>query len=155
MTQYISPKGYQVLKEEFDTLKSVERPKVVQEVSDAAAQGDRSENAEYIYGKRRLREIDRRLRYLSRQFTDMQVIDPLTPRGDKIYFGATVRLYDEDADREVVYQILGPHDALDDTHISYQSPVGGALLGRGIDDEIVVKTPKESKSFTVLDIAYK
>lgn len=155
MPQYISPQGFQVLKEEFDTLKSIERPKVVQEVSDAACQGDRSENAEYTYGKRRLREIDRRLRYLSRQFADMQVIDPLTPRGDKIYFGATVTLYDEEAGREVVYQILGPHDALDERRISYQSPVGRALLGRGLDDEIIVDTPKESKLFTVLDIAYK
>lgn len=154
MTQYITTAGYKVLKNEFEYLKFVERPKIVQEVADAAAQGDRSENAEYIYGKKRMREIDSRLRFLSRNFEDMQVIDPATPRGDKIFFGATVKLYDEDADTETTYQLVGPLDNLDDTHISYNSPVGQALLGHALDDEITIKTPTATRHFTVMDVRY-
>ena len=82
MPTYITTAGFKLLKDEFEHLKSVERPKVVNEVAEAAAQGDRSENAEYIYGKRRLREIDRRMRFLNKSFGDMQVIDPATPRGE-------------------------------------------------------------------------
>ena len=174
MTQYITTAGYKVLKNEFEYLKFVERPKIVQEVADAAAQGDRSENAEYIYGKKRMpavyfahaffaeyiygkkrmREIDSRLRFLSRNFEDMQVIDPATPRGDKIFFGATVKLYDEDADTATTYQLVGPLDNLDDTHISYNSPVGQALLGHALDDEITIKTPTATRHFTVMDVRY-
>lgn len=154
MTQYITTAGYKVLKNEFEYLKFVERPKIVQEVADAAAQGDRSENAEYIYGKKRMREIDSRLRFLSRNFEDMQVIDPATPRGDKIFFGATVKLYDEDTDTETTYQLVGPLDNLDDTHISYNSPVGQALLGHALDDEITIKTPTATRHFTVMDVRY-
>jgi len=155
MTQYITTKGFMALKEEFENLKLVERPRIVQEVAEAAAQGDRSENAEYIYGKKRMREIDGRLRFLSHNFEDMTVIDPATPRGDKIFFGATVKLYDEDSDNEITYQLVGPLDTLDDSHISYNSPVGQALLGHSIDDEITIKTPNATRHFTVMDVAYK
>jgi transcription elongation factor GreB len=133
MPTYITPEGFKALKDEFEHLKSVERPKVVNEVADAAAQGDRSENAEYIYGKKRLREIDRRMRFLNKNFADMQVIDPKMPRGERIFFGATVTLYDNDKDVEVKHQIVGPLDTLDGYHISYQSPVGQALLGKTVD----------------------
>ena len=108
MATYITTAGYKALKDEFEHLKSVERPKVVNEVAEAAAQGDRSENAEYIYGKRRLREIDSRMRFLNKSFADMQVIDPSTPRGDKVFFGATVTLYDEDNDRESLIKSSAP-----------------------------------------------
>ncbi len=155
MPTYITTAGYQVLKDEFEHLKSVERPKVVNEVAEAAAQGDRSENAEYIYGKRRLREIDGRMRFLSKNFAEMQVIDPSLPRGDKVYFGATVTLYDEDNDRELKVQIVGPLDTLDDKHISYQSPVGQALLGKSVDTSVSVKTPKETRHMTICEVEYK
>lgn len=155
MAQYITPAGFKVLKDEFEQLKSVERPKVVQEVSEAAAQGDRSENAEYIYGKKRLREIDARLRFLSHNFESMQVVDPKTPRGDKVFFGATVTLYDNDHDTEIVYQLVGPLDTIDSTHISYNSPIGQALLGKSVDDDVTVKTPKEMRHFTILDVKYE
>ena len=155
MAQYITPAGFKVLKDEFEQLKSVERPKVVQEVSEAAAQGDRSENAEYIYGKKRLREIDARLRFLSHSFESMQVVDPKTPRGDKVFFGATVTLYDNDHDTEIVYQLVGPLDTIDSTHISYNSPIGQALLGKSVDDDVTVKTPKEMRHFTILDVKYE
>ena len=155
MAQYITPAGFKVLKDEFEQLKSVERPKVVQEVSEAAAQGDRSENAEYIDGKKRLREIDARLRFLSHSFESMQVVDPKTPRGDKVFFGATVTLYDNDHDTEIVYQLVGPLDTIDSTHISYNSPIGQALLGKSVDDDVTVKTPKEMRHFTILDVKYE
>ena len=154
MVMYITTDGFKALKEEFEYLKSVERPKVVNEVAEAAAQGDRSENAEYIYGKRRLREIDRRMRFLNKNFAEMQVIDPKLPRGDRVFFGATVTLYDEDLDDEITYQIVGPLDTLDDTHISYQSPVGQALLGKAVDENVVIKTPKDVRHVTIMDVQY-
>lgn len=155
MPTYITTRGFQTLKEEFEYLKSVERPKVVNEVAEAAAQGDRSENAEYIYGKKRLREIDSRMRFLNKNFADMQVIDPSLPRGERVFFGATVTLYDEEQDCEMTYQIVGPLDALDDTHISYRSPVGQALLGKSIDDSVAIQTPKETRHVTICDVVYK
>ena len=154
MVMYITTDGFKALKDEFEYLKSVERPKVVNEVAEAAAQGDRSENAEYIYGKRRLREIDRRMRFLNKNFADMQVIDPKLPRGERVFFGATVTLYDEDLDDEVTYQIVGPLDTLDDVHISYQSPVGQALLGKAIDENVTIKTPKDVRHVTIMDVKY-
>lgn len=154
MPTYITTGGFKLLKDEFEHLKSVERPKVVNEVAEAAAQGDRSENAEYIYGKRRLREIDRRLRFLNRNFADMQVIDPAIPRGDRVFFGATVTVYDEAQDVEIRYQIVGPLDVLDDRHISYQSPVGQALLGKAVDETIMIRTPKEVRHLTICEVEY-
>ncbi len=154
MTMYITTQGFNVLAAEYNHLKSVERPKVVNEVAEAAALGDRSENAEYIYGKRRLRQIDSRMRYLDKVFSELEVINPATPRGEKVFFGATVTLYDEDQDAETTYQIVGPMDTLDDIHISYLSPVGKALLGRSLDDTITVRTPKEVRHLTISEIKY-
>ena len=154
MVMYITTDGFKALKDEFEYLKSVERPKVVNEVAEAAAQGDRSENAEYIYGKRRLREIDRRMRFLNKNFAEMQVIDPKLPRGERVFFGATVTLYDEELDDEIAYQIVGPLDTLDDVHISYQSPVGQALLGKAIDENVIIKTPKDVRHVTIMDVKY-
>lgn len=155
MPTYITTNGFNALKEEFEFLKSIERPKVVNEVAEAAAQGDRSENAEYIYGKRRLREIDSRLRFLNKNFADMQVIDPALPRGNRVFFGATVTLYDEDNDCEITYQLVGPLDKLDESHISYQSPVGQALLGKEVDASVAIKTPKETRHVTICEVEYK
>lgn len=154
MVMYITTGGYKALRDEFDYLKSVERPKVVNEVAEAAAQGDRSENAEYIYGKRRLREIDSRMRFLNKNFADMQVIDPKLPRGERVFFGATVTIYDEDNDVECKYQIVGPLDTLDESHISYQSPVGQALLGKSVDDSVTITTPKEKRHVTICEVEY-
>ena len=84
----------------------------------------------------------------------MQVIDPKLPRGERVFFGATVTLFDEDLDDEITYQIVGPLDTLDDTHISYQSPVGQALLGKAIDDNVVIKTPKDVRHVTIMDVKY-
>ncbi len=151
---YITPDGFQRLRDELQELQLRERPKVVQEVTDAAAQGDRSENAEYIYGKRRLREIDRRVRFLSKRLANSQVVDPRLDRGARVFFGATVQLLDADSGEVVVYQIVGPDDVLDARRISYRSPVGAALLGRALDDEVVVRTPAGARHFSVMEILY-
>ena len=111
--------------------------------------------ARTLNGKKRLREIDARLRFLSHSFESMQVVDPKTPRGDKVFFGATVTLYDNDHDTEIVYQLVGPLDTIDSTHISYNSPIGQALLGKSVDDDVTVKTPKEMRHFTILDVKYE
>src|SRR5262245_40320248 len=135
---YITPAGFKRLADELSRLRSVERPKVVQEVSDAAAQGDRSENAEYIYGKRKLREIDRRMRWLGKRIDAAVIVDPGQKRGDKVFFGATVVLEDEDG-REETYQLVG-EDEIEPARrrISWRSPIGTALLGKRLDDEIRV-----------------
>jgi transcription elongation factor GreB len=152
---YITPTGYQKLSDELDFLLKRERPRVVQEVADAAAQGDRSENAEYIYGKKRLREIDRRLRFLAARLEHAAVIDPATPRGECVYFGATVDLEDEDG-RAVTWQIVG----VDETdpgagRISWRSPLGRALLKRRAGDEVSFQKPGgEVMSYTVTAVRY-
>lgn len=153
---YVTPEGYRKLTDEAEFLLKVERPRIVQEVQDAAAQGDRSENAEYIYGKKRLREIDRRLNFLSSRLKNVQVIDPKQPRGERVYFGATVDLEDEEG-RTVTYQIVG----VDETDpakgkVSWRSPIGRALLKKKAGDTITVPRPeKEPLEYTVLDVRYE
>ena len=137
--------------DELDELQRRERPRVVQEVADAAAQGDRSENAEYIYGKKRLREIDRRVRYLSKRLEANEVVDPRQKHGQRVFFGAWVSVLDEE-DREQRFQIVGPDDQTDAEHITYQSPVGRALLGRQLDDEVEVNTPKGLKVLEIIGL---
>ena len=155
MPNYITPTGYRRLADELTQLHSVERPRVVQEVSDAAAQGDRSENAEYIYGKRRLREIDRRMRFLGKRLDAAVVVDPREHRGKKVFFGATVMLEDETG-KEQEYQLVG-EDEIDTAtrRISWRSPVGSALLGRSLDDDVRVQTPAGVRRFTIVDVRYQ
>lgn len=152
---YITPEGYKRLSDELQRLRTVERPRIVQEVADAAAQGDRSENAEYIYGKRKLREIDRRMRWLGKRLDAAVVVDPKEKRGDKIFFGATVVLEDDDG-QTVEYQLVG-EDETDAKRgkISWRSPLGQALLGRSLDDEVRVRTPAGMRVFTVTDVRYE
>ena len=152
---YITPTGYKKITDEVEFLLKKERPRVVQEVADAAAQGDRSENAEYIYGKKRLREIDRRLNFLSSRLKNIQVIDPAHPRGDQVFFGATVDLEDEDA-KAVTYQIVGV-DETDPSHgkISWRSPLGRALLKRRAGDVVTFQKPTgDAVEYTVLAVRY-
>ena len=150
---YISPLGLQRLRDECDQLVKVERPRVVNEVADAAAMGDRSENAEYIYGKRRLREIDRRVRFLTQRLDAAVVVDPQRPqRRDRVYFGATVVLEAEDGTTRT-WTVVGE----DETDagaglISHRSPLGAALLGKQLDDEVKVMTPAGPRLFTVAAI---
>lgn len=151
---YITPQGARKLSEELARLRSVERPKTVQEVADAAAQGDRSENAEYIYGKKRLREIDRRMHYLTKRLESAVVVDPKEKRGDKIFFGATVELEDEDGNNRV-YQIVG-EDEIDSARgqISWRSPLGRALLGKRQGDVVTVRRPAGELELEILAVRY-
>ena len=150
---YITPEGARRLSEELARLRS-ERPKVVQEVADAAAQGDRSENAEYIYGKKKLREIDRRMRFLTYRLKDAVVVDPKQQRGDKVFFGATVEVEDEDGVR-ATYRIVG-EDEVDSANgdISYKSPIGRALIGKRVDDVITVRRPSGEVELSILTVRY-
>src|SRR5258708_37828830 len=125
---YITPEGAKQLRAELDQLWTVERPRVTQEVADAAAQGDRSENAEYIYGKRRLREIDRRVRFLSKRLDGIVVVTEPPTDPSRVFFGAWVTLSDDDG-VEVTYRIVGPDESdIDKGWISMEAPVAKALL---------------------------
>lgn len=152
--KYITAEGKKTLKAELHQLWKVERPIVTQSVSDAAALGDRSENAEYTYGKKRLREIDRRVRYLSKRLEEMTVVSGPPENQNKIYFGATVTLEDENQ-KSVKYMIVGP-DELDPQkgRISVDAPLGRALLGKEVDSEIEIESPQGRKIYHVLAIAY-
>jgi transcription elongation factor GreB len=153
---YITPPGYKRLVDELVHLRSVARPKIVQEVSDAAAQGDRSENAEYIYGKKKLREIDRRMRFLGKRIDAAVVVDPAERRDahGKIFFGATVTLEDDDGEEQEL-QLVG-EDEIDVARkrISWRSPIGAALLGKREGDDVKVVTPSGTRRFTVVEIRF-
>ena len=151
----ITPEGIKRLQDELDALWHVERPKVTREVSDAAAQGDRSENAEYIYGKRRLREIDRRVRFLRKRIDVLEVVRPgeVADRA-RIYFGARVTLEDENGE-EQRYRLVGPDEFdAERGEISVHSPLGRSLLGRRVDDEVTVQRPAGRTFYTVIEIEY-
>ncbi len=152
---YITPAGFEKLRSEYTELLSVERPKTVEVVSWAASNGDRSENADYQYGKRRLREIDRRLFFLKNRLEDAEVIDPTTISSDKVVFGATVSLENEDGDL-LKYQIVG-EDEIDikQKKISWRSPLAAAILGRKLDDEVKVAKPSGEELMTIVEIEYK
>ena len=153
---YITRPGFEKLRAELDFLWRDERPRVTQAVSVAAALGDRSENADYIYGKKRLREIDRRIRFLTKRMDELEVVD-LGPRAqtDRVYFGAWVELEDADGER-AKYQLVGP-DEFDATkgRISFESPVGRALMGKKTGDEVLVRRPKGEATFTLVAIEYR
>jgi transcription elongation factor GreB len=154
---YITPAGYTRLVDEHIHLRTVARPKVCQEVSDAAAQGDRSENAEYIYGKKKLREIDKRMRWLTQRIDAAQVVKTEAQPGkeDRVFFGATVTLEDDDGET-VTYQLVGVDEIdLPKHKISWRSPIGSALLGKKLDDDVRVQTPSGVRKFTVVEVEYK
>ena len=153
--RYITPAGYERLREELDRLWRIERPRVTREVSEAAAQGDRSENAEYIYGKKRLREIDRRIEFLARRLDELTVVPPRTDHPDRVYFGAFVDLEDENGNVSQ-FRLVGP-DEFDagSGRISMDSPLGRALLGRAEGDEFTFRRPKGAVTYTILAIPYQ
>jgi len=152
---YITPDGLSALKAEAEELLYQERPKVVETVAWAAGNGDRSENGDYIYGKRRLREIDRRIRYLTNRIEMAEVIDPKSLSSDRVIFGATVVIEDESG-LQKSYQIVG-EDEIDTecNKISWKSPIAKALLGKKTDDEVLVKKPKQDEWVTILNIQFK
>ena len=154
--RYITRAGAERLHAELRQLLKVERPRVTAEVSAAAAQGDRSENAEYIYGKKRLREIDRRLHYLQRRLDTSTVVDPReqTDRAS-VYFGATLVLEDEDGKR-TTYQLVGADETdARGGRISVESPVGRALLGKRLGASVTVMRPRGEVEVTIVEIRYE
>jgi len=152
---YMTPTGHAALLAEHRRLWSEERPKVVELVSWAAGLGDRSENADYQYGKRRLREIDRRVRYLRQRLDRAQVVDPAKPaRPDRVFFGATVT-YARADDSEATVQIVGIDEADGATgRIAWISPVARALLQTGVGDTVRVRTPAGVETLEVVAIRY-
>ena len=152
--KYITKEGEGFLKEELNHLWRIERPQVTQSVSEAAALGDRSENAEYIYGKKRLREIDRRVRYLTKRLEEVQVVSQPPKDRAKIYFGAFVKLENEQGNI-ASYRLVGPDEIQPKKgFISVDSPVGRALLGKQKGDEIIIGSSAEQKLYLVLKVTY-
>ena len=151
---YITPEGAARLREELDYLWRVKRPQVTQSVSEAAAQGDRSENAEYIYGKKQLREIDRRIRFLQKRLDALVIVDRAPTDISRIYFGAWVRL-ETDRGETVEYRIVGPDEFdIDKGLISIDSPLARALLKKTTDDEVTLALPRGRTLYTVLEVRY-
>lgn len=152
--KYITKEGENFLKKELHRLWKVERPQVTQSVSEAAALGDRSENAEYIYGKKRLREIDSRVRYLSKRLEEITVVSIPPEDRSRIYFGAYVTLEEEDG-KKVKYRLVGP-DEIDPQrgYISIDSPMGKSLLGKFVDHDFVIKSPAGTKEYYIVQIEY-
>lgn len=151
---YITPVGLKAIQYEMEFLRSIERPKVVAEVSYAASLGDRSENAEYIYGKKRLRQIDSRLGYLLKCLNRVRVIDPIDVKGDRVRFGATVTVEDESG-TERVYRIYGVHEVdTDQGIISHRSPIARAMMGKEEGDQVSFRTPGGKRELEILEIRY-
>ena len=154
MPNYLTPEGAKKLAAELNQLASVERPRIVQEVQDAAAQGDRSENAEYIYGKKRMREIDRRIRFLTKRLDGAVVVKQEEGAHLEVRFGARVQVVDEN-EKKSSYLIVGPDEANPaEGRISFQSPLGKALMKRKVGDVVTVQRPLGEIDLEVLTIEY-
>jgi transcription elongation factor GreB len=152
---YITPGGYQRLNDELAHLWKVERPKLVETIAWAASNGDRSENGDYIYGKRKLREIDRRLRFLNQRIDSAVIVDNAGREHERVYFGATVTVADEEGDERTV-TIVGV-DEIDPARgrVSWISPMGTALLKAEVGDVVTLRTPRGNEELEILDIRYE
>ncbi len=152
---YVTRKGFDRLKSEIHELLNVERPKVVEVVAWAASNGDRSENADYTYGKKRLREIDRRIRFLQKRVDRAEIVEPELQKGDRVLFGATVTVLDE-SEAMRIYKIVG----IDETDaklgkVSWISPIGKVLLQSKVGDSVVLQTPKGEEELEIQKIEFK
>lgn len=158
MAVYITPEGYKKIVEEYNWLHATERPRITSEVSYAASLGDRSENSEYLYGKRRLREIDKRLHFLRSRLEKIEVCDPALFTGDVVRFGATVDVEISDAPPEKGEQTwtIRGEDEVDMEHhvISYVSPLGQALIGREVDDVVVFDSPGGKRELSIVAVRF-
>jgi transcription elongation factor GreB len=153
-SKYITPEGAIALRAELDELWKRKRPAVTKAVSEAAAQGDRSENAEYIYGKKQLAEIDRRVRYLRKRLEGLHIVDQPPTNTNKVYFGAWFEIVDDEG-VERRYRLVGPDEATTSAdYISMDSPLGRAVMSKALDDEFTAATPGGMRTYTVLRIAY-
>ncbi|MBW7861444.1 MAG: transcription elongation factor GreB [Rhodocyclaceae bacterium] len=156
MKNYMTRRGYEILRRELDELVRMERPKMVETVAWAASNGDRSENGDYIYGKKRLREIDRRIRFLIKRIESAEVVDPEAQAGnDQVFFGATVTLCDADGDAEQRWQIVGVDEAdASQGRISWISPLARALLKAREGDVVRFMSPAGLRELEVLEVRY-
>lgn len=158
MPVYITPEGYKKIVDEYNWLHNTERPRITSEVSYAASLGDRSENSEYLYGKRRLREIDKRLHHLRTRLEKIEVCDPSKFTGEVVRFGATVDIEDADAPDgkgEQSWTIRGEDEVDMENHvISYVSPLGQALIGRSVDDVVVFDSPRGKREISIVAVRY-
>ena len=153
-SRYITAEGMQALRAELHQLWKVERPQVTAVVHEAAKNGDRSENGDYIYGKRRLREIDSRVRFLSKRIDELEVVEQLPSDRAKIFFGAWVTVEDEDG-KEQTYRIVGPDEFdLKQNKLSMDSPLAKALLGKRVDDDIVFHSPSGERELYIVAVSY-
>ena len=154
-SKYITPEGKKALDEELDFLWRKKRPEVTKALSDAAAEGDRSENAEYIYRKKQLREIDSRVRFLRKRLEDMKVVDSVPHDTSRIFFGAWVTVENEDG-KEIRYRIVGPDETdFKNNLISMDSPLGRALMGKSLETEVEVETPQGKQVLCIVQIEYQ
>lgn len=152
---YITPQGFARLQDELNQLARVERPEVTKTVAWAASNGDRSENADYIYGKKRLREIDKRTRFLSKRIDLAVVVNPASIVSDKVLFGATVTICDEDTGLDKTISIVGVDEIeTDKNRISWRSPLGSSLISKEVGDTITVKIPTGTKTYEIMKIVY-
>ncbi|MFC7497846.1 transcription elongation factor GreB [Enterovirga sp. GCM10030262] len=152
---YITPDGYRRLREEYEALFGVERPKLVETISWAAGNGDRSENGDYIYGRKRLREIDRRIGWLSKRMAKAAVVDPASqPDRNRVFFGATVTLAD-DNDEERIVTLVGEDEAdAGSGRVSWSSPIARAIRGAAVGDVRRVRLPSGEKDYEIVAIGY-
>ena len=154
-SKYITPEGADALRRELDELWRVKRPAVTQAVAEAAAQGDRSENAEYIYGKKQLAEIDRRVRFLRKRLASIKVVDQQPGDTSKVFFGAWFELRAEDGACSE-YRVVGPDESgFADKHISMDSPLGRAVLGKRVADTVLVRTPEGETRYELVRVRYR
>ncbi len=152
---YITPKGEKALRDELHQLWKIERPQVTAVVHEAAKNGDRSENGDYIYGKRRLREIDSRVRFLTKRLDKLEVVQGIPEQQDKIFFGAWVTIEDEDGEQQT-YRIVGPDEFdLKLRKLSMDSPLAKALLGKCEGDDIVFNAPEGEKELYIAKVSYQ
>jgi transcription elongation factor GreB len=153
--RFITPEGFARVRAEYEDLFGIERPKLVETIAWAAANGDRSENGDYIYGRKRLREIDRRLSYLSKVMKQAKVVDPAAQeQRDTVRFGATVQLADENDDRRTL-TLVGEDEAdASNGQVSWAAPIARALVGARVGDERTVRLPAGEKSYEVIAIRY-
>lgn len=151
---YITPKGHQKLLDELNHLMRIERPEITKLVQWAASNGDRSENADYLYGKRRMREIDRRLRFLGQRLDAAVIVDPTSIKSTKVQFGATVEVSDEEGNQRR-FTIVGIDEVnTEKGHISWQSPIGKSLLWKEAGDEVLIRIPAGEKTYEIISVRY-
>jgi transcription elongation factor GreA len=152
----MTPRGQQVLKDELKRLKEVERPRVVKAIEEARAHGDLSENAEYDAAKERQGFVEARIREIESTIALSNVIDPTRLSGDKVVFGATVKLCDPDSGEEIEYAIVGEHEAdIKRGRVSIRAPLARALIGRTVDETVRVRTPKGEREYEILEVRFE